>query len=469
MRSCAALSVGCLLTLLTPARGAELPGAAREALSRAAAHDAKRQFEQAIAEYTKVIEAAPDAMIAYQRRGEDHFRLAHFKESVADFDKVIALDPAREPYHWQRGISLYYAGEFKRGAEQFDKHRAVNPDDVENAAWHYLCVARASGVEKAKASLIPIRGDTRVPMMKVHALYAGTATPRDVMEAASVGDADEARLRLFYAHLYVGLFHEAAGRAAEAREHILLAAEKYAGEDYMGDVAQAHAIVLKKHDAKAAAQKGAAPEVNTFSIVAYDPEAKEWAVGVASRVLGVGTIVPWARAGVGAIATQSYANITYGPRGLDLLAQGKSAQEVLDLLVKSDDGRAKRQVGVVDAQGNVANFTGKECNPWAGDKAGKHYTCQGNLLAGEAVIADMSAAFEDAKGPLTWRVMAALEAAEKAGGDKRGKQSAAILVVKEKAGYNGDNDRMVDLRVDDNAEPVKELGRIVALRVKRPE
>ena len=171
--------------------------------------------------------------------------------------------------------------------------------------------------------------------------------------------------------------------------------------------------------------------------------------------------MPFARAGVGAITTQSFANKTYGPRGLELLAQGKPAQEVIDLLTKADDGRDKRQVGVVDAQGNVANFTGKGCNPWAGERAGKNYTCQGNLLGGEAVIADMSAAFEKARGPLTWRVMAALEAAEKAGGDKRGKQSAAILVVKEKGGYNGDDDRMVDLRVDDNAEPVKELARIV--------
>jgi uncharacterized Ntn-hydrolase superfamily protein len=311
-------------------------------------------------------------------------------------------------------------------------------------------------------------------MMKIHELYAGTATPKDVQDAAAAGrlEADESRMRLFYAHLYVGLYHEAAGRAAEAREHILLTAEKYAGDDYMGDVARAHAAVLKRAADKAPAgapTPAAAPEVNTFSIVAYDPETKEWAVGVASRVLGVGTIVPWAKAGVGAIATQSYANITYGPRGLDLLAQGKSAQEVLDLLTNADEGRDKRQVGVVDARGNVANFTGKGCNPWAGDKKGKNYTCQGNLLAGEAVIADMSAAFEGTKGPLTWRVIAALEAAEKAGGDKRGKQSAAILVVTEKAGYNGDNDRMVDFRVDDNAEPVKELARIVALRVKRPE
>ena len=404
--------------------------------------------------------AEPADIRAVQRRGEDHFRQGRFKESVADFDRVIALDPSREPYHWQRGISLYYAGEYKRGAEQFEKHRTVNPDDVENAAWHYVCVARASGVEKAKASLIPIAEDARVPMMKIHALFAGKATPRDVLDAAESNGAKGDRLKLqqFYAHLYVGLYHEAQGEAKAAREHILLA-EKHAGDDYMGDVARVHAALFKRADS--------APETNTFSIVAYDPDAKEWAVGVASKVLGVGTIVPWAKAGVGAIATQSYANITYGPRGLELLAQGRSAEEVLKTLTDADEGRARRQVGVVDAQGNVAHFTGEGCNPWAGHKSGKHYTCQGNLLAGEAVIGDMAAAFEKAQGPLAWRVMAALEAAEAAGGDKRGKQSAAILVVKEKAGYNGDNDRMIDFRVDDNAEPVKELGRILALRVKK--
>jgi uncharacterized Ntn-hydrolase superfamily protein len=209
--------------------------------------------------------------------------------------------------------------------------------------------------------------------------------------------------------------------------------------------------------------------VHTFSIVAYDPDKQEWGVGVASKFLAVGAVVPWAKAGVGAIATQSLANTTYGPKGLELLAQGKSAEEVLKTLTDDDKGKANRQVGILDAKGNPATFTGEKCNAWAGGKTGNHYACQGNILAGEAVVNDMAKAYEDAKGPLAWRIIAALEAAEKAGGDKRGKQSAAILVVREGKGYAGFNDRMIDFRVDDHANPIDELGRILGLRMKRPK
>jgi uncharacterized Ntn-hydrolase superfamily protein len=208
--------------------------------------------------------------------------------------------------------------------------------------------------------------------------------------------------------------------------------------------------------------------IGTFSIVAYDPDRQEWGVGVASRVIAVGAVVPFAKAGVGAIATQSLANTTYGPKGLELLAQGKSAEGVMRILTDSDKGRAQRQVGIVDAKGNPATYTGAGCMAWAGGKTGKHYTCQGNILAGEAVVTDMAKAYEDAQGPLVWRLMAALEAAEKAGGDKRGKQSAALLVVRDKAGYAGFDDRMIDLRVDEHTQPVQELARILNLRKKRP-
>jgi uncharacterized Ntn-hydrolase superfamily protein len=220
---------------------------------------------------------------------------------------------------------------------------------------------------------------------------------------------------------------------------------------------------------KNAANAKADASVNTFSIVAYDPDKQEWGVGVASMFLAVGSVVPWAKAGVGAIATQSLANTTYGPKGLELLAQGKSAEEVMKMLTDADKGKANRQVGILDAKGNAATFTGEKCAAWAGGKTGKHYACQGNILAGEAVVNDMAKAYEDAKGPLAWRIIAALEAAEKAGGDKRGKQSAAILVVREGKGYAGFNDRMIDFRVDDHANPIDELGRILALRMKRPK
>ena len=189
-----------------------------------------------------------------------------------------------------------------------------------------------------------------------------------------------------------------------------------------------------------------AEPVNTFSIIAFDPDKQEWGVGVASKFLAVGAVVPWAKAGVGAIATQSFANTSYGPNGLDLLAKGKTAEETIKLLTDEDKQKDVRQVGLIDAKGNAATFTGSKCQAWAGGKTGKHYTCQGNILAGEAVVDDMAKAFEDAKGPLAWRIVVALEAAEKAGGDKRGKQSAAIYVVRDKGGYAGLNDRMIEDR-----------------------
>src|SRR4051794_17063707 len=207
---------------------------------------------------------------------------------------------------------------------------------------------------------------------------------------------------------------------------------------------------------------------NTFSIVAHDPATKEWGVAVASKYLAVGAVVPFGKAGVGAVATQSAVNITYGPKGLGLLGQGKSAEEVVKTLTDADEGKDYRQLGIVDAKGNVANFSGNRCNAWAGAKSGKHYSCQGNLLTGEEVVEEMAKAFESSQGPLAWRLMAALEAGEKAGGDKRGKQSAAILVVRERAGPNGRSDRYLDFRVDDHKEPVTELARILALRLRRP-
>ncbi len=210
------------------------------------------------------------------------------------------------------------------------------------------------------------------------------------------------------------------------------------------------------------------PLVSTFSVVGYDPEKKEWGIAVASRVLAVGSIVPWAEAKAGAIATQSYANVTYGPRGLKLLAEGKSAQEVIDALTGDDQRKAVRQVGIVDRNGDAATFTGEQCMPWAGGKTGKHFACQGNILKGPEVVDEMAKAFENAKGPLAWRLFGALEAGDKAGGDKRGKQSAAIYVVREKGGYAGMNDRAIDLRVDDHTEPVAELARLLAKQVRRP-
>jgi len=201
----------------------------------------------------------------------------------------------------------------------------------------------------------------------------------------------------------------------------------------------------------------------TFSIVAADPLAGECGVAVASKFLSAGAVVPWARGGVGAIATQSYANTSYGPAGLDLLADGVSPQAVIDRLTAGDPDSAKRQVGIVDMKGGAASFTGSECFPWFGGLTGDHVAVQGNILVGEATVSAMLRAFQTTTGTLAGRLLAALKAGDRAGGDRRGKQSAALLVVKPAGGYGGLNDRYLDLRVDDNPHPVDELERLTGL------
>jgi uncharacterized Ntn-hydrolase superfamily protein len=201
----------------------------------------------------------------------------------------------------------------------------------------------------------------------------------------------------------------------------------------------------------------------TFSIVAYDPDTREWGVGVASRVFAVGYIVPWAKPEVGAIATQALANIDYGINGLELLENGCTAQAALDSLLKADSGRDDRQVAIVDRDGRVAAYTGPGANAWAGHRTGEYYSVQGNILVSEGVVLSMEKAFLETPGPLGRRIMNALKAGDDAGGDKRGRQSAAILVVKEKGGYQGKFDRLVDLHVDDDTTSVSELVRLYNL------
>jgi uncharacterized Ntn-hydrolase superfamily protein len=201
----------------------------------------------------------------------------------------------------------------------------------------------------------------------------------------------------------------------------------------------------------------------TFSIVAYDPAAQEWGVATQSKFLAVGAVVPWAQAKAGAIATQSYANTTFGPKGLRWLAKGLSAQETLDRLLTADQGRDQRQVGVVDGAGNVATFTGAGCHAWAGGVTGKHFAAQGNILARAKVLEAIAAKFEAAKGELADRLVAALLAGQRAGGDRRGQQSAAVLIVREQGGYAGFNDRYLDLRVDDDIHPIERLQEILEL------
>lgn len=203
--------------------------------------------------------------------------------------------------------------------------------------------------------------------------------------------------------------------------------------------------------------------VATFSIVAADPETGEVGVAVQSKFLAVGAVVPWAKADVGAVATQSWANTAFGPEGLELLEKGLTPEEVIDKLVAADPGRSLRQVAVINTEGEASAFTGDECYDWAGHKVGKHHSCQGNILVSEKTVSEMSRAFEESDGPLAERMLAAISAAQYAGGDSRGKQSAAVYVLQKGAGYGGYNDVKVDLRVDDHPEPIEELQRLYEL------
>lgn len=201
----------------------------------------------------------------------------------------------------------------------------------------------------------------------------------------------------------------------------------------------------------------------TFSIVACDLKENSWGVAVASKFPAVGAVVPWAIAGAGAVATQSFANTSFGPRGLEMMAAGLSADETLAKLLMDDPDRELRQVGLVDAKGKAATFTGSGCFPWAGGVKGKGYAIQGNILASAKVIPAMEKKFLATKGDLPTRLHAALLAGDRAGGDKRGRQSAAIYVVKPNGGYGGYVDRWIDYRVDDHEDPVPRLGELLEL------
>jgi len=200
--------------------------------------------------------------------------------------------------------------------------------------------------------------------------------------------------------------------------------------------------------------------VATYSIVACDLDAGQWGVAVQSKFLAVGSVVPWAEPGAGAVATQSYANPRYGPDGLALLRVGRSAQEVVDELTRADEGRDQRQVGVVDARGGAATFTGAECHDWAGGRTGDGYAAQGNILVSGETVDALADTFESTGGALAERLLASLTAAQAAGGDRRGQQSAALLVVERDGGYAGLSDTLVDLRVDDHEDPLGELRRL---------
>lgn len=215
---------------------------------RGEAHEALFQHDEAVADYDRCLKLDPKRAEAYNRRGSEQFKRGRVAESLADFDRYLKLRPEDAPGHWKRGISLYYVGRYADGRRQFEGYEKVDTNDVENAVWHFLCAARESGLAKARVSILKIGKDRRVPMMQVYDLYRGALKPADVLAAASAGDvrAAERRQRLFYAHLYLGLYYGVTGDRKKALEHMTLAAGKYRITHYMGDVAWVHEQLLRK-------------------------------------------------------------------------------------------------------------------------------------------------------------------------------------------------------------------------------
>jgi len=212
------------------------------------AHELLGQHREAIIDCSRAIELDPKEAAAYDLRGSEQFKLGRLTESLADFDRFLKLKPDASAGHWKRGITLYYLGKYDEGRKQFEGYEKVDINDVENAVWHFLCVARKDGVAKARASLLKIGKDQRVPMMDVYALFAGKAKPEEVLQAAEAGrpTAAQKNARLFYAHLYLGLYHEAQGNAELARKHLGEATDNHRVGHYMWDVARVHRDLLRK-------------------------------------------------------------------------------------------------------------------------------------------------------------------------------------------------------------------------------
>jgi lipoprotein NlpI len=204
--------------------------------------DQRRQFEPALASLDQALKLSTNFGMAYQLRGAVNFKLARLNEALRDFDQFLVRNTGQIPHHWQRGIALYYLGKFPSGVMQFAEHQKVNPRDVENAVWHFLCNARVVGVAQARQELIPIEGDSRVPMNEIHDLFAGKGSEEKVLAAAAAAGQTEAERRnpRFFAHLYLGLYYEALGDAVKSRIHIEKAAKDYSMDHYMGDVARVH-------------------------------------------------------------------------------------------------------------------------------------------------------------------------------------------------------------------------------------
>ncbi|MDA1312489.1 MAG: tetratricopeptide repeat protein [Acidobacteria bacterium] len=224
------------------------PGNSTIYFVRGTIYELEGEFEKALADLNETVTISPEVYEAYQQRGMIQFKLGNFKESVADFDKVIEMEPSVLPQHWQRGISQYYAGLYEEGRKQFEEHQKLNSHDVENGVWHFLCVARARGVKEARAAMLDITGDSRVPMKQIYDFFRGQGSVEDVMRAAREAEPvrDTKSNQLFNANLYVGLYHEATGDKAAARKYITAAAQEYPQKHYMWEVARVHSELFSK-------------------------------------------------------------------------------------------------------------------------------------------------------------------------------------------------------------------------------
>ena len=218
----------------------DFPTNARPLAVRARLLDRLHRYDDAVRDLSAALKLDSTNASLWQARGEVNFKSGHFKESVADFDRVIQLNPAQAPHHWQRGISLYYAGRFTDGRKQFELHQSVNPDDVENAVWHFLCAARERGNTNARNSMIRVGPDGRVPMPEIYALFGGSGSVDQVLSAAQPAAGTRQQSAPFYAHLYLGLYFDALGNPSKAREHLGKAVNEFGAEHYMGDVARVH-------------------------------------------------------------------------------------------------------------------------------------------------------------------------------------------------------------------------------------
>jgi uncharacterized Ntn-hydrolase superfamily protein len=454
------------------------------------------RYRETIEIFTKGIEQHPGDARMYRHRGHRYITVREFDRAIADFEKAAALvagkpdevEPDGQPnarniptstlqsnifYHL--GLAYYLKGDFEKAADAYRRCMAVskNPDMlVATTHWYYMTLRRLDRKAEGDRLLDAITADMDIientSYHELLMMYKGQAAPESLLSGSGLDGATKG-YGVANWHLYNGRRDQALKILAEIVESN---AAQWPSFGYVA--AEADLARLRPSGATA---RQALPDlepqdnpVATYSILGFDPDTGEIGGAVQSRVFSVGNGVLWAEADVGVVTTQAIVDVSYGPKGLALLRAGMSPAAIVQALWESDtDPRPEnwtkhgRQFAVMDARGNYAAFTGPKASDWAGHKGGKFATAQGNILAGEAVVAGMVEAFEKTEGPLSLRLMAALDAGEAAGGDTRGRMSAAMLIVRKNGGVWLNNDVVLRLQVDHSDEPLKEMRRLVEL------